>query len=143
MEIKIASADPEIMACLPVMKELRPNLEGSNFIERIRRQMAQGYRLAYIAKRGKPVACMGYREMEMLYSGPIVYVDDLVTSESERSKGCGEAMIKWVANFARSRGCKSVHLGSGTQRHDAHRFYLREKFHISSFHFVLDLAFHA
>lgn len=143
MDVKLANTDAEILACYPVMHELRGHVEGSNFIERVRRQMAQGYKLAYIAKRGKPVACMGFREMEMLYSGNIVYVDDLVTAGAERSKGCGEAMIKWIADYARSRKCKSVQLGSGTQRHDAHRFYLREKFHISGFHFVLDLGFHA
>ena len=143
MEIKIANTDAEILACFPVMHELRPNLEGSNFIERIRRQMAQGYKLAYTSKRSKPVACMGFREMDTLYAGKIVYIDDLVTMGTERSKGCGEALIKWAAEFAKSRNCKAVHLDSGTQRHDAHRFYLREKFHISSFHFALDLAFHA
>ena len=66
-----------------------------------------------------------------------------MTLGSERSKGCGEALIHWAANYARSRNCKAVHLDSGTQRHDAHRFYTREKFHISAFHFVLDLGFHA
>jgi GNAT superfamily N-acetyltransferase len=143
MEIKIANTDAEILACYPVMHELRPHLEGSSFIERIRKQMAGGYKLAFTAKRGKPVACMGFREMDTLFAGHIVYIDDLVTLGAERSKGCGEALIDWAAEYARSRNCKSVHLDSGTQRHDAHRFYLREKFHISSFHFVLDLGFHA
>jgi GNAT superfamily N-acetyltransferase len=141
MDIKIANTDAEIMACLPVMKELRPALEGSNFIERVRRQMAQGYRLAWLGKRGKPVACMGFREMEHLYTGPSVFIDDLVTTESERGKGCGEALIKWAADYAKSRGCRVLHLDSGTQRHDAHRFYMRERFHIVYYHFALDLSF--
>ena len=143
MEIKIANTDAEIMACLPVIKELRPNVEGSNFIERVKKMGVQGYKIAYLAKRGKPVACMGFREMEMLYTGPSLYIDDLVTLSAERSKGCGEALIKWAVDYARSRNHKVVHLDSGTQRHDAHRFYMREKFHISSYHFTLDLAFHA
>jgi GNAT superfamily N-acetyltransferase len=99
--------------------------------------------LVYASKRTKPQACMGFREIEHLSTGPTIYIDDLVTLPAERSKGCGEALIKWCADFARSRNCKAVHLDSGTQRHEAHRFYFREHFHVSSFHFVLDLSFHA
>lgn len=143
MDIKVATTDAEIMACLPVMKELRPNVEGSNFIERVRRMGTQGYKIAFLAKRGKPVACMGFREMDKLHTGPSLYIDDLVTLASERSKGCGEALIKWAVAHARSRNFKVVELDSGTQRHDAHRFYFREHFHVSSFHFTLDLGFHA
>jgi hypothetical protein len=31
-------------------------------------------------------------------------------------------------------------LDSGTHRRDAHRFYFRERMHISSYHFALKLA---
>ena len=37
---------------------------------------------------------------------------------------------------ARAAGCTVIDLDSGVQRHDAHRFYFRERTHISSHHFT-------
>jgi GNAT superfamily N-acetyltransferase len=144
MVIKIAKTDAEILACYPVMKELRPHItRGSEFLKRVRRQMGQGYRLAYALKNGKPVACMGYGDIEKLYTGPGVFVDDLATLSSQRSTGCGKALIQWLVKDCKKRGRQVIHLDSGSHRFEAHRFYFRERFHINSFHFVRDLGFRA
>ena len=55
--------------------------------------------------------------------------------ESFISKGHGKALIDWLRDLARERGCTHLHLDSGTQRHRAHRFYLRQGMDIASFHF--------
>lgn len=60
---------------------------------------------------------------------------DLVTSEDCRSKGHGKALIDWLRDLAEKEGCTHLHLDSGTQRHRAHRFYLRQGMDIASFHF--------
>jgi GNAT superfamily N-acetyltransferase len=70
--------------------------------------------------------------------GRALYVDDLVTLESERSQGHGDALLDWLTEEARRRQCVVLHLDSGTHRHGAHRFYLRKRMHISSYHFSLD-----
>lgn len=64
-----------------------------------------------------------------------LYVDDLVTTDKERSKGYGKEMIKFFEAEARSNGAEYLILDSGMQRKDAHRFYLREGFEICGFHF--------
>jgi GNAT superfamily N-acetyltransferase len=56
-----------------------------------------------------------------------LYVDDLVTDESHRSKGYGQRLLKWLFNEARDAGCHSVQLDTGIQRKDAQRFYERER----------------
>jgi GNAT superfamily N-acetyltransferase len=58
-----------------------------------------------------------------------------VTDQQCRSRGVGHAMIEWLAEAARHAGCSGLSLDSGTQRTQAHKFYFREEFVITSFHF--------
>jgi GNAT superfamily N-acetyltransferase len=73
--------------------------------------------------------------MEMLYCGQILYVDDLSVDETQRSRGYGAALIAWLMDRARAKGCAQIHLDSGVQREAAHKFYFREGFTINAYHF--------
>jgi GNAT superfamily N-acetyltransferase len=84
-------------------------------------------------------AVAGFRLVEMLAWGRSLYVDDLVTDSAERSKGYGESLMRWLIDCARATGCEELHLDSGVQRFDAHRFYLAQRMKISSHHFAIDL----
>ncbi len=45
------------------------------------------------------------------------------------------ALLDWIGRYGKERGCTSLHLDSGVQRHAAHRFYLRERMDIVFYHF--------
>lgn len=137
--IGIAETDDEITACFAVMRQLRPHLTHEDFITRVRRQRSEGYRLAYLSEAGVVRAVAGYRIGENLAWGRFLYVDDLVTDESRRSRGCGRALLAWLRAKARAAGCAQLHLDSGAQRKDAHRFYLREAMENAGFHFIARL----
>ena len=79
---------------------------------------------------------MGFRDCEMLHRNQSFYVDDLVTLPDVRSKGYGAILLDWLEARAKREGKGNIHLDSGTQRVHAHRFYLRQRFVITSFHFV-------
>jgi len=133
--LKIVDSDADIAACFSVMSELRTHLDERSFVGMVRGMQDDGYCLAYIEENDNVVATAGYRIHTNLFMGKNLYVDDLVTSENARSRGHGKAMIDWLRELARSEGCTHLHLDSGTQRHRAHRFYLREGMDIASFHF--------
>jgi len=61
--------------------------------------------------------------MITLYSGRFIWVCDLVTEPSERSKGYGKKLLSFVQQWSEENGYKIVSLSSGLQRIDAHRFY--------------------
>ena len=84
----------------------------------------------------KVVAVAGFRVMEMLSTGRTLYVDDLVTDETRRSRGYGKAMLDWLQEYARAAGCETFSLDSGTHRQEAHGFYFRERMRVTSFHFA-------
>ena len=140
MSIRIAETDAEILSCHEVMAALRPHVTKETFVERIRRQEKDGYRLAYLADGGRPVAAAGYRVLENLAWGRLLYVDDLVTDEKLRSKGHGSRLFDWLVAAARGAGCDGLHLDSGVFRHGAHRFYLMKRMDITSYHFAMKLG---
>ncbi|HMJ16478.1 MAG TPA: GNAT family N-acetyltransferase [Polyangiaceae bacterium] len=139
MHIQIALSDNDVTACFPVMTELRPKLDSTEFLARVRRQQREGFQLAFVRDAEQIVAVAGFRFMEKLFSGRTLYVDDLVTHDSLRSKGYGRALFMWLVSRAREEGCRVLELDSGVQRFAAHRFYLRERMSIVSHHFALEL----
>ena len=139
MQTSLATSDAAIARAYPVMAQLRPHLLEAEFVSRVRRMQAEGFHLALLEDDGTVCAVAGYRYYDKLFSGRNLYVDDLVTDASRRSRGHGRALLNWLANEARSHGCTQLELDSGVQRFEAHRFYLRERMHISAHHFVIAL----
>lgn len=135
-EVKLAETSEEIARCFAVMAHLRPHLVEAQFVGRVRAQQAQGYRLAYLLDEGVVTAVAGFRVMEVLATGRTLYVDDLVTDETLRSRGYGKTMLDWLQAQARAEGCETFSLDSGTHRHEAHAFYFRERMRVTSFHFA-------
>lgn len=137
--IAIATTDADIQQCFPVMQQLRPHLVEAEFVERVRRQEQQNYRLSCLKDDGIIRAVGGFRIGENLAWGRFLYVDDLVTQAGDRSKGYGKALIEWLIDYAHSQRCDQFHLDSGVQRFDAHRFYMNCGMRISGYHFALSL----
>ena len=119
------------------MHELRTELDRDAFDEIYERGHATGYRVVGLFDEGECRAAAGYHLTEGFHvrGGSFIYVDDLVTAAAHRSAGYGKAMLDYLNDVARRAGCEVVKLDSGTWRHDAHRFYFREGFVITSFHF--------
>lgn len=137
--IRLAETPEEIARCFTVMFELRPHLEPVSFVEQVRRQQAEGYRLAFLEDGSAVQSCAGYRISENLSSGRFMYVDDLVTASSARSSGFGGELFDWLVAQARAEGCAQFQLDSGVQRFGAHRFYLMKRMDITAHHFGLKL----
>jgi GNAT superfamily N-acetyltransferase len=137
MEIlELAPGDDRLKAVYPVMRELRPDLSDDEMAEQYAAGYADGYRMAAVFDGDDCRAAAGYRFLTNFVSGKHIYVDDLVTAEAWRSHGYGRLLNKYLVELARKEGCGSVQLDSATHRVKAHRFYFRERYTISAFHFV-------
>jgi GNAT superfamily N-acetyltransferase len=139
MNIRLARTDDDITVCCPVMRELRPHVSEEKFVARVRLQEQSGYQLALVEDDSEIVAVAGFRTGENLAWGRFLYVDDLIATENRRSRGYGAALLSWLRDYASTAGCRQMHLDSGLQRADAHRFYEREGMSKSGFHFVQHL----
>lgn len=139
VEVREMLSDEEVAATFPVMRQLRAHLEEDGYVEQVRRMRVGGYRRAAVLDGGEVRCVAGFRVQEFLYAGRHLYVDDLITDAEGRSEGHGGSMLGWLAEEARKNGCEQLHLDSGVQRGEAHRFYFREGMSISSFHFSQEI----
>jgi GNAT superfamily N-acetyltransferase len=137
--ISHAETDRDILRCLPVLLELRPNLNYETFLPTIHRMQDKGYFLVMLEERVEVVAVTGYRFGEHLMRGKFLYIDDLVTSTMARRKGHGQRLFEWLVRLAQETHCREVHLDSGVQRTEAHQFYEKQKMSFSSRHYALKL----
>lgn len=133
--IAIAETDEDIIRCHAVMAELRPHVPQDGFVARIRRMQDGGFHLAFVDEGGEVRAVAGYRILDQLVSGRVLYVDDLVTDSTHRSAGHGAALLSWLQQRARTDGCEYLELDSGVHRAGAHRFYFRHGLSIIAYHF--------
>jgi GNAT superfamily N-acetyltransferase len=125
---------------LPVLRELRPHLDEASVEAVYREGHPQGLRFLAAYDGDRCVGVAGWRILALTFAGRKLYVDDLVTTGDGRSKGVGHALLAELEARARERNCTVLDLDSGVQRHDAHRFYFRERMHISSHHFTKALG---
>ena len=141
--------DPRWPAVLPVLQELRPDLDADALAAVQAEGHPQGLRFLAafvedggeggVEDGGRCVGVAGWRIVATTVSGRTLHVDDLVTSSSVRSTGVGKALLGELERRARAAGCGLLDLDSGVHRHGAHRFYLREHLHISAHHFTKQL----
>ncbi|MFD8123895.1 GNAT family N-acetyltransferase [Streptomyces albidoflavus] len=136
--IDLPPDDPRLTTdALPVLAELRPHLTARLLEEVYAAGHPQGLRFsALYDTEGRCVAVAGWRVIANTSAVRKLYVDDLVTAEAARSTGAGRELVAYLEDRARELDCRVLDLDSGTQRTDAHRFYLRERFSISAFHFT-------
>jgi GNAT superfamily N-acetyltransferase len=107
----------------PIMQQLRTDLSLSTYIELLSEMTKGGYRLFAMNDENKIVALAGIQLNINFYNHRYVFIHDLVTDSSHRSKGYGEKLLDYIHKWAREKGARYVSLESGIQRKDAHRFY--------------------
>lgn len=139
MHIALIESTDALRRCHPVMAELRPHLNEQQFIDQVGRQQREGYRLSALDDAGEVLALAGFRVLEMLWCGRMLYIDDLITRSTHRSRGYGGHLFDWLVTYGREHGCAQLHIDSGVQRFGAHRFYLAKRMDIVAHHFALTL----
>lgn len=140
MPIRRIETDEDVARCFDVLHELRPALSGVEELLTFAREMrSEGVEFVALEQDGEITTVATFRVRLMIVSGRTMYVDDLVTAARFRSQGHGKAMLGWLMQTARERGCTTFSLDSGTFRQEAHAFYFREGMRITSFHFASPL----
>lgn len=140
MNIKNITLKDDIAKCYDVYKELRPYLNSSDeLVERISAQFNENFRLLAIEDDNLVVACCGFREMNTLAWGKIIYIDDLATHSFYRRRGYANKLLDYVILYAKKNSFVQIHLDTGFQRYTAHKLYLNNGFIIDCHHMQLKL----
>jgi len=139
--IKFTENGSEIKECFGVIKELRPALKDEeDFLGKMKNLLKiPNYKIAFLKEDKQVKSVATIRVSDNLAWGKYLYIDDFVTLSTERSKGYGDRLFNWIVNYAKTFSCDQLHLDSGVQRFDAHRFYLKNSMNITSHHFGIKL----
>ncbi|CRK80353.1 GNAT family N-acetyltransferase [Neobacillus massiliamazoniensis] len=121
--IKELVEEKEWLEAFPVMNELRTHLNESTYLEILHSMREEGYKLFALYHNEQVVAVTGVAIRTNFYYGKHVFVYELVTQSSQRSKGYGEKLLSYIHQYAIHNGCGIVNLESALFRSDAHRFY--------------------
>ena len=136
LQLQQLDHDRDLHACFPVMQELRPQLvDAQAFIQQVRRQAKQGYRLLAAMQNGRILGLAGYRLQENLLYGQFLYVDDLITTVEARGHGIGEKLIHALRDEARQQGCTGFVLDTALANALGQRFYFRQGLLARGLHF--------
>lgn len=139
--VDLEPGDPRLVTdLLPVLVELRPHLDADGFAAIYAEGHPQGLQFLAAYDGERCVGVAGWRILALTSAARKLYVDDLVTTAGTRSAGVGHALLTELEARARAAGCTVLDLDSGVHRQDAHRFYFRERLHVSAFHFTKHLT---
>ena len=119
--------------------QFRTNLEPETVVEQVFEMIINGgFELACIPSDdgSKAAAFIGFRTMDMLRTGKMIYIDDLFTLPEYRGRGYAGKLLEYVDQIALAKGIKSVHLDSGFPLHPAHRLYLNSGYFLACHHFT-------
>ena len=126
LALRHVESEAQALCCFPLMAQLRPHLASEiEFLERWRRQAADGYRLVALFDGLRPLALAGFRVQENLVYGRFLYVDDLVTDAALRRAGHGGRLMRHLREQARTLGCRMLVLDTPLSNALGHRFYFR------------------
>jgi len=123
-----------LLKAVRVHRQLRPALP-EDYAAKMHKVFAGGARMCVAAEGVEVLGVAVYRIYENSAEGLKMYVDDLVTDETQRSRGVGRMLLDHLQDLARKSGCEHFTLDSGTHRQQAHKFYFREGMVIASFNF--------
>jgi hypothetical protein len=112
MEVRELTDDAGVQAAFPLMHELRERLQPASFLDEIRRQQAEGYRLYGLFADGELVSLAGVRRSHTLSRGEHLFVDDLVTAKGYQRNGFGRALLRELARGAFLQGIPRIYLDS-------------------------------
>ncbi|MGH1552017.1 GNAT family N-acetyltransferase [Streptomyces sp. L7] len=142
-EWRIAEAETEqdIRRCWPVFSELRRKIPDEEmYVGRWKKQRVEGYRVSFLEWEGEVLGIAGYRLVNSMEWGFIIYLDDLGVLEKKHGEGLGAALLEHVKKVAEGLGCEAVHLDTGYHRKRAHRTYLRNGFQLESHHLKWEVS---
>lgn len=107
-----------------IIRELRPRLSLEDFLEiRHAARSRDEYRLIGIFEDECCLSIMGFRILFDFVHGRHLYVDDLVTTATQRSRGLGRRLLEFAEDEANRLDCETIRLCTGIENADGIRFY--------------------
>ncbi|HWS25022.1 MAG TPA: GNAT family N-acetyltransferase [Xanthomonadales bacterium] len=118
---------------------LEPDLPAATVLARIPPMQAQGWRCVGAFAGDQLIGMAGFGARHHLFSGPVMYVENVAVLPDWRTHGIGVRLMRWIEALARQSGCNKITLDAYAVNAGARAFYQRLGYDPRGVHFVLDL----
>lgn len=118
---------------------LEPDLPARTVATRVPALQAQGWRCVGAYADGELIAMAGFGVRHHLFSGPVMYVENVAVLPDWRTFGIGMRLMRWIEARARECACNKITLDAYAVNAGARAFYQRLGYDPRGVHFVLDL----
>jgi len=129
----------QMLAQLQLINQLHPALTHAKYADMLDTMLTNGYRQVGIFENEKCIGISGFWINVKIYSGKYVELDNVIVDQNHRSKKIGKLLCDWIHNEAKQKGCLMAMLDAYVENTSAHRFYKREGYSITGFHFLKNL----
>lgn len=93
----------------------------------------------FIAWDKKPVGYLSCHVQGLLHHcGQIAEIQEMYIVNDKRGLGIGKQLLDKLKATAKKREIQQIEVTSGLQRKRAHKFYITESFHLTSYKYICD-----
>jgi len=139
IKIREIKSEKAMLQQFPLLKQLNPSLEKSDYSKMLPIMIRNGYRMVGAFDKKNCIGLSGFWVNIKIWCGKYIEPDNVVVNQQYRSAGVGKMLMDWVIEEGKKLGCKVSTLDSYVGNDKSHNFYFREGYHIKGFHFYKDL----
>lgn len=118
---------------------LEPDLPATLVAARVPAMLAQGWRCVGAFAGDELIGMAGFGIRHHLFSGPVMYVENVAVLPNWRASGIGLRLMRWIESKAREHACNKITLDAYAVNTAARTFYQRLGYDPRGVHFVLEL----
>lgn len=125
----------ELHSILPFFKLLNKEVSESILKERLDAMQQQNYECVGVFEGDDLIGISGLWFLNKHYIGKHVEPDNVIIHPDHRGKGIGEELMKWIFDYARSKGCEASELNCYVKNRKGVEFWKSQGYKIIGYHF--------
>jgi GNAT superfamily N-acetyltransferase len=133
--------DAEYSMVPNMMQLLEPTLQADAILARMEAMRVDGWRCigVFVEGTSTPIGIAGFSYRTHLFSGKVMYVENVVIEPAARGNNVGEKLMLHLHQLARDAGAALITLDAYQRNSGAQKFYRRLGYDPRGVHFVLEL----
>ncbi len=109
---------------------------GEDILEnRLTEMFTQGYKCVGIFEGEKMIGISGLWMMTKYYVGKHIEPDNVIIHPDYRGSGVGDALMKWIYDYAISQGCIASELNCYVSNKAGQKFWINQGYNVIGFHY--------